>query len=208
MEGSFGNSANFVLPETQKILAQCPKVRKVLFLPEFCPLESSTGRVQGLTDEPGVFLQIRFSSEKPSKDIKLYLPPNKDLPKKFLWSRGFCFGHPCRKLLPQIRNFFILNQKRMSEIFFSEKNPFVSKHFSGDMECGVDNSGKKVSPRNRQLLAHFPKVKEFWFLPKLFPGSAPLCWTRRKPSWFVQFFFWSFCGPEGCRLDAAGVSVF
>ena len=76
------------------------------------------------------------------------------------------------------------------------------------MECGVDNSGKKVSPRNRQLLAHFPKVKEFWFLPKLFPGSAPLCWTRRKPSWFVQFFFWSFCGREGCRLDAAGVSVF
>ena len=54
MECSFGNSANFVLAETQKILAQCQKVRKVLFLPEFRPLESSTGRVQCLTDEPGV----------------------------------------------------------------------------------------------------------------------------------------------------------
>ena len=37
MECSFGNSANFVLPETQKILAQSPKVRKVLFLQNFVP---------------------------------------------------------------------------------------------------------------------------------------------------------------------------
>ena len=81
MECSFGNSANFVVPETQNILAHCPKVRKVLFLPEFRPLECSTGRVECLTDEPWVFLQIRFSSEQPSKDIRLYLPPNKVLPK-------------------------------------------------------------------------------------------------------------------------------
>ena len=66
MDCSFGNSANFVSPQTQKNLAQCPKVRKVLFLPEICPLECSTGRVECLTDEPGVFLQIRVSSEKPS----------------------------------------------------------------------------------------------------------------------------------------------
>ena len=79
MECSFGNSANFVLPETQKIPAQCPKVRKVLFLPDSRPLEWSTGRVECLTDEPGVFLQIRVSPEKPSQNIKLYL-----LPKKFL----------------------------------------------------------------------------------------------------------------------------
>ena len=81
MECSFGISASFVLPETQKILAQCPKVRKVSFRPEFRPKGCSTGRVQCLTDEPGVFFQIRFSSEKPSKDIKLYHPPNKVLPK-------------------------------------------------------------------------------------------------------------------------------
>ena len=81
MECSFGNSADFVLPETQKILAQCPKVRKVLFLPDSRPLDCSTGPVECLTDEPWVFLQIRFSSEKPSKDVKLYLPPKKVLPK-------------------------------------------------------------------------------------------------------------------------------
>ena len=80
MECSSGNSANFVLPETQNILAQCPKVRKVLFLPDFRPLDCSIGRVECLTDEPWVFLEIRFSSEKPSKDIKLYLPSNKTLP--------------------------------------------------------------------------------------------------------------------------------
>ena len=81
MECSFGNSANFLVPETQNILAHCPKVRKVLFLPEFRPLECSTGRVECLTDEPWVFMQIRFSSEQPSKDIRLYLPPNKFIPK-------------------------------------------------------------------------------------------------------------------------------
>ena len=75
MESNFGNSARLLWPETQKILALCPNVRKVLFLPEIFPLECSTGRVECLTDEPGVFLQIRISSEKPSKDIKLYLLP-------------------------------------------------------------------------------------------------------------------------------------
>ena len=81
MECSIGNSANFVVPETQNILAHCPKVRKVLFLPEFRPLECSTGHEECHTDEHWVFLQIRFSSEQPSKDIRLYLPPNKILPK-------------------------------------------------------------------------------------------------------------------------------
>ena len=79
MECSFRNSAKFVLPETWNILAQSPKVRKVLFLPEICPLECSTGHEECPTDEPAVFLQIRVSSEKQSQNIKLYL-----LPKKFL----------------------------------------------------------------------------------------------------------------------------
>ena len=67
MESSFGNFAKLLWPETQKILAQSPKVRKVLFLPEFRPLECSTGHEECLTEEPGVFFQIRNSSEKPSK---------------------------------------------------------------------------------------------------------------------------------------------
>ena len=86
MECSFGNSAKIILPETQNILAQCPKVRKVLFLPEICPLECSTGREEFLTDELAVFLQISVSSGKPLQNIKLYL-----LPKKMFWI--FSSGH-------------------------------------------------------------------------------------------------------------------
>ena len=37
MECNFGNSAKIILQETQKILAQCPEVRKVLFLQNFVP---------------------------------------------------------------------------------------------------------------------------------------------------------------------------
>ena len=208
MECSFGNSAKFILPETQKILAQCPKVRKVLFLPEFRPLECSTGREECPTDEPAVFLQIRVSSGKPSQNIKLYL-----LPKKIL--SILSSGHMDFVFDTFVENFCLKSgisslkiRKDSQTFFFGEINLFVSKLFSGHMECGVDNSAKSFSPWNRQLLAHCPKVKKFWFVPKLFPRSAPLCWTRRKPSWFVQFLFWSFCGPEGCGVDTAGVSVF
>ena len=66
MESIFGNSAKIHLLETQNFLAQCPKVRKVLFLPEICPLECSTGRVERLTDEPGVFCK----SELPQKNYQ------------------------------------------------------------------------------------------------------------------------------------------
>ena len=99
-------------------------------------------------------------------------------------------------------------RKDSQTYFFGEKNPFVSKLFAGHMECGVDNSAKIFSPRNRQLLADCPKFKKFWFVPKLFPRSAPIRWTRRKPSWLVQFFFWSFCRREGWKLDTAAEFFF
>ena len=149
------------------------------------------------------FLAKQIFLIKSIKKLKVVYSSKWSFTKNFLWSREFCFWHPCWKLLSQIRKFFILNQKKC-QTFFLKKNTFVSNNFSGRMECGVDNSAKNVSPRNRQLLADCPKVKKFWFLPKLFPRSASLRWTRRKPSWLVQFFFWSFCGREGCRLDTAG----
>ena len=137
MESNFGNSARLLWPETQNILAHCPKVRKVLFLPDFHPLEFSTGRVECLNDEPWVFLQIRFSSEKPSKDINLYLSPNNVLPKSSSGYVDFVFDPPCWKLLPQIRNFFIQNQKRMSNLILFTKKHFCLKAFlwTNDMRC-------------------------------------------------------------------------
>ena len=67
MECSFGNSAKFILPETQKILGQCPKVRKVFVSPEICPLECSTGREECLADEPGVFCKADFPHKNHQK---------------------------------------------------------------------------------------------------------------------------------------------
>ena len=37
MECSFGTSAQLILPETQKVLSQCPKIRKALILQNFVP---------------------------------------------------------------------------------------------------------------------------------------------------------------------------
>ena len=128
MECSFGDSAKIFLPETQNILAQCPKVGKVLFLPETCPLECSTGREECLTDEPAVFLQIRDSSGKPPQIIKLYL-----LPKNFLslFSSGnidfvfdthvenFCFksGTSSFKIRKGSQNYFFRKKTRLSQSF-------------------------------------------------------------------------------------------
>ena len=175
MECSFGNSANFVLPETQKILAQCPKVRKVLFLPDSRPLECSTGRVECLTDESWVFLQIRLSSEKPSKDIKLYLPPDKVLPKAF-WSRGFCFGHPCWKLLPQIRKFFIKNQKRMSNLIFLGKKPVCLKDFLWTYGMRYWQLRQKCFAKKPALSRSLPKSQKDLVSAKIISPkcSAPL----------------------------------
>ena len=161
MDCNFGNSANFVLPGTQKSLAQCPKVRKVLFLPEFCPLECSTGREEWLTDEPAVFLQIRVSSEKPWQNIKLYLLPNK------FWS-NFSSGHMDFVFDTIVENFChksgissLKIRKDCQTYFFSEKNHFVSNPFSGLMECGVNNSAKNLWPTNQHFFAHCPYVKIF-----------------------------------------------
>ena len=198
MECSFGIFASFVLPETQTILAQCPKVSKVSFLPEFRPKGCSTGRVQCLTDEPGVFFQIRFSSEKPSKDIKLYLPPNKVLPKS-------SSGHVDFVLDTLVENFckksgissLKIRKECQTYIFFGEKTR-LSQIFSLDIWNAVLTTPSKMFRQetgNFSLLAQKSKILVSAKItsPKC---SAPLRWTRRKPSWFVQFSFQVFAEPN------------
>ena len=156
MECSFGNSASFVLPETQKSLAQCPKVRKVLFLLEFRPLECSNGRVESLTDKPWVFLQIRLSSEKPWKDIKLYLPPNKVLPK--------CSpGHVDSVLDTLVENFChksgisSLKIRKDSQTYFLGKKTRLSQSFSLDIWNAVLTTPLKIF---RQETGNFSLIAE------------------------------------------------
>ena len=169
MECSFGKSADFVLPETQKILAQCPKVRKVLFLPDSCPLECSTGPVERLTVEPWFFLQIRFSSEKPSIDVKLYLAPNKVLPK--------CSpGHVDSVLDTVVENFChksgitSLKIRIDSQSYFLGKKTRLSQSFSLDIWNAVLTTPSK---RFRQETGSFTllaqKSKSFGFCQNYFP---------------------------------------
>ena len=201
---SFSNSANFVVPETQNILAQCPKVRKVLFLPEFRPLECSTGRVECLTDEPWVFLQIRFSSEQPSKDIRLYLPPNKVLPKKVPLVTWILFLTPLLKTSATNPEFLHSKAEKNVKHIFLEKNPFVSKFFSAEhMECGVKTPLKTFRQQNISfsLIAH--KSNSFGycqiFSPEMLRSVGHVEILPGSTS-----FFWSFCGRECCGLDTTG----
>ena len=98
---------------------------------DFCPLECSTGRVKCLTDEPGVFLQSRFSSQKPSKDLRLYNFPNKVLPKTSSGHVNFAFdilvenfGHKSG-----ITSFWI---RKKCQTFFLEET-LLSQSFSLDI---------------------------------------------------------------------------
>ena len=208
MESSFGNSAKIILPETQKILAQCPEVRKVLFLPEICPLECSTGREECLTDELAVFLQVSVSSGKPLQNINLYLLPKKKFYEFFLLVTWILFLTPLPKTSAVNPEFLhSKSEKNVKPIFF-RKNSFASTLFAGQMECGVNNTSKHISPKNQQFVAHWPLFRKFWFLPKFFPRSVRLRRTPRMPSWFVQVLFWSFCGRESSGLDTAGRSTF
>ena len=124
----------------------------------------------------------------------------------FFWSRHFRFGHPCRKLLPKIRNFFLQNQQTVSSFCFFSKKKFVPECFSGHMECEVDNTAKTVLPRNWLFLAYCPKVKMFWFQPFFF--LEMFRWTRRMHSWFVQLFFWKICGHVDYGFDKLGGDLF
>ena len=76
------------------------------------------------------FLAKQIFLTKTIKRFKVVYFSQKNFTKNFLWSREFCFWHPCWKLLPQIRKFFILNQKKMSNLFFFRKKTLLSQSFS------------------------------------------------------------------------------
>ena len=133
-----------------------PKKRKVLFLPEICTIECSTGRVECLTEEPGVFLQIRISSEKPSKDIKLYLRPKTFHQKVPLVTRTLFLTPLSKTSATNLEFLHSKSEKNAKLVYLLEKKPFVSKLFSGHIEWGVDNTAKNLSPTNQPFFAHCP----------------------------------------------------
>ena len=119
---------------------------------------------------------------------KVIPPSEKIFIKFFFWSHGFCFWHPCWKLLPQIRNFFILNQKKNVKLIFFKKH-FCLKAFlwiygQRCWQLRFNCFGKKPA-----IFHSLPISQTDLVSAKFSPLSAPLRWTGRKPSWFVQFFF-------------------
>ena len=191
MACSFDIFAVVVSPETRNFFAQSPNIWKGLFLLQKCHSENSDGHLECLPDEPGVFLQINVSPEKPWKNKKLHLHPKEVFFKMFLRSLKFRFPHPCRKRLPTsgISSFKF---SKKSQLFFSEKNRFVSKCFSRNMDCCFDKSFKIVSQRNRKLFPPCPKAKQIWFVTNFSAQNVPLyTWSAFlvRPD-----FIWSACG--------------
>ena len=178
-------------PETFSLRAQnfekFSSSRKVWF-------GKSPGHLECLPDEPGVFLQINVSSEKPWEKNRIVSSSEEFFLEKFYWSRRFQFWHPCRKHLPTfgISSFKISKQ---SQNYFFWKKRFVSECFSGHMECCFDKSAGIVSPRNRHKFPVCPKGKKICFKETNFcskcssvhleclPGSSKVylkcLWTRR-----------------------------
>ena len=124
--------------------------------------------------------------------------------KKFLWSRGFCFWHPCWKLLPQIRNFFIQKQKRMSNIFFWKKT-HLSQSFSllNIWNSVLTTPLKTFCQQNTvfSFIAH--KSNSFGYCQIFSPEMLrSVGHVESLPG--STSFFWSFCGLECCGLDTTG----
>ena len=204
MECSFGNSAKFVVPETQNFLAHCPKVRKVLFLPEFRPLECSTGRVECLTDEPWSFLQIRFSSEQPSKDIRLYLPPIKVLPKSSSGHVDFVFDTLVENFCHKSGISYFKSRKFCQTYFFWKKT-LLSQSFSllNIWNAVLTTPLKTFRQQNIffSLIAH--ESYSFGYCQIFSPEMlGSVGHVENLPG--STSFFWSFCGRECCGLDTTG----
>ena len=102
------------------------------------------------------FFANQIFLRKPSKDIKLYLPPNKVLPKSSSGNVDFVFDTLVENLCHKSGISYSKGENIVKN-FFWQKNPFVSKFFSAEhMEFGVNNSAKNISPTKHLFFAHWP----------------------------------------------------
>ena len=188
MDCSFGNSVKCVLSVTPKILAQSTKVWKILFLLKICPSETSAGHLECIPDEPGVFLQSKYSSEGPRKYIKLYLLPKNFFSKSFTGHADFSFDTPVETFRRKsgISSFKISKQSQ-NFAFFRKKN-VLSQSVSLDTWDAVSTNLPKLF---RQETGTFfflaQKAKNFGLWQNVLL-EVFLC-TRRMRSWFALYFF-------------------
>ena len=162
MACNFDISDVFVSPETRNVLAQSPKIWKVLFLPEKCNSESSPGHLECLPDEPGVFLQINVSSEKPWKNIKLYLHPENFFGKSFTGHVDFSFDTLVESICQGLEFLHSKSTNRVKTLFLEET--FCLKVFFWTHGILFWQICKNCFAKKPQLFPLCPKGKKVWFV--------------------------------------------
>ena len=155
------------------------------------------------------FLQNRFSSEQPSKDIRLYLPPSKVLPKSSSGHVDFVFDTLVENFCLKSGISSFKSRKECQTYFFGKKT-LLSQSFSllNIWNAVLTTPLKTFREQNIIFPLNGHKSKNSGDCQVFSPGNVRLRRTRRMPAWFVQFLFWSFCGRGVCGLDNAGGSVF
>ena len=155
-----------------------------------------------------MFLASQNILEKPRKAIKLYLLHKKPSFQNVPLVTKIPVLAPLSKTFAKNPKF--LPSKPANSVkflfFFFEKKPFVSECFSGYTECGVDNSDKVFRHEAGFFLLLAQGSKCFGFSQIFF--LEMLRWTSRMHSWFVQFFFWKFCGHVDYGFDKLGGDFF
>ena len=139
------NSAKIVSPRSRQIIAPCPKVKKIWFLPNFSlEMLRSDGHVESL---PG------------SSSFSL----------KFLRTQSFHTRHHWRIIFLRTWKFFAKIQEKYYNWIFFKKSSIYSKSCSAHMECSFGNSAKIILPETQKILAQCPKVRKFCFFQIVVP---------------------------------------
>ena len=156
------------------------------------------------------FLAKQIFLTKTIRRFKVVFSSKRSFTKIFLWSREFCLWHPCWKLLPQIRSFFIINQKKMSNLLFLEKKTLLSQSISLDIWNVVLKTPLKTFRQETGNLLFIAQKSKFFGLCQKFllevlrsaghveslPGSSSFSLkflrTRRLRTWH----HWRVCFVE------------
>ena len=161
---SFGNSVKCVLSVTPRILAQSPKVRKVLFLLEKCPSESSAGRLECLPDETGVLLQIEISSEGPRKHIKLFLLAKNFYSKSFTGHADFSFDTLVENICKRQELLYSESANRVKIKFFSNKNLLIQSVSLITWHAVLTSLPFLFHQKPETFSLRAQKFEKFWFI--------------------------------------------
>ena len=180
MECSCGNSVKFVLVVTPKILAQSPKIWKILFLLETCPSEYSAGHLECLPNETGVLLPIKISSQGPWKNINLYLLPKNFFAKSATGHVEFSFDTLVENVRQRLELLYFESANRVRIMFFFRRRSILSQSVSLETWNAILTNLLKVFSQETGFSLLIPqRSKSFGFSQNFF--LEMFRWSRRMP---------------------------